>query len=353
MRLFKLFCFTVWLLFCGTISAASASRPGIDYSGFHWKDAGKIAVQAGGRVKPLDSYARELVAQTTGQARYAGQDPVATYFLWMADGEAWSARPLIYLPKGQLRHTLNLDAHTGNYFSLQELAGRGEVMSMALDGQAREQAGSTPNFVESRAIDLLNHMGSLSAVFSHEQPSLVPTSRDSEAAWQSMAALMGQFSDSTAGDSLGNPAAISDTLNTLLLAFAGLYNSVREGNAEIFNTAVSVFIEAQRAAMGNAPRMQSRLAAEHLYNRYCPFSWARGLLLAGFAAFLLEPQAVAVTREGRRTGWVTRRARAVYGGAGTAGVCGGARAVVQHVRVAAGHRLGGGGDRGDLRTGAT
>ncbi len=97
---------------------------------FNWNLAGQIIVQDGGRLKPLDTFARELVTDVVGKDTYEGQHPVETYFRWMSDGSRWAEMPLIYLPKGDLRQELGLQDQPGSRFSIQDLHSKPRLMQI-------------------------------------------------------------------------------------------------------------------------------------------------------------------------------------------------------------------------------
>ena len=46
-----------------------------------------LPVQSGGRMKPLDTLARESVRLVTGKAKFEGREPVITLMQWWADPE--------------------------------------------------------------------------------------------------------------------------------------------------------------------------------------------------------------------------------------------------------------------------
>jgi cytochrome c-type biogenesis protein CcsB len=258
---------------------------GADYSQFDWKTAGQIAVQAGGRVKPLDTYARDLVSMVYGKSSYEGQNPVMTYFLWMADGEKWAKTPLLYLPKGELRTKIGLESKAGSHFAFLEMHEHPALMDIATDGQKAQEAGGKANFVQTKAIDLLNRMQVMSAVFSHEGPYFVPVSGDDpNAEWLPMTRALAALSDSTADST--KTSTVSDTLQTMGLAFVGMYNAVREGRADIFNTASSLFLSTQTLLIKNQPGVVARISREIFYNRFQPFFWAKVLLGLSFVCFL-------------------------------------------------------------------
>ena len=254
---------------------------------FDWNLAGRIAVQSGGRVKPLDTFARELTAQITGKKSYQNQHPVETYFRWMSDGEYWAEQPLIYLPKSDLRTRLGLNDRKGNRFSMAELRDAPALMDISLEAQTRQETGEKLTFTQTKANELLNRMHVLSAVFSHESPLFVPMRGGSpDAAWMDMARIMTMFSDSSPVPSAEMPAG--DTLPALGLSFAALYNSMRDNRADMFNAGASVFLSTQNDILAVRPDVLKRLQWEIISNRFQPFWWAKLALAAGFILFLFS-----------------------------------------------------------------
>ena len=272
----------------GLRTSGSSTSSKADLSGFDWSTAGKIAVQSGGRVKPLDTFARELVAQIYGKSAFEGEPPVQTYFRWMADGDRWAKEPLIYLPKGELRTKMGLDSRKEKRFTLDELQNNRGLMDIGTEGQKKDQAGEKLTFTESRASDLFNRMHNLNAVFTHEAPFYVPSDKnDPLATWLSMPTAMNTL-DSTAMAQMESDAPISDTLQVLALGFTGMYHAIGDGRADVFNTAAKIFAEAQRSMLRNQPETLSRLDWEIWFNRLDPFFWARILLAAAFLFYLLS-----------------------------------------------------------------
>ncbi|HEY3296957.1 MAG TPA: cytochrome c biogenesis protein CcsA [bacterium] len=279
--------FAIILGFIFAAAAYGESSTPAELKGFDWNLAGQIAVQANGRIKPLDSFARETVSAICGKASYEGQHPVETYFRWMSDGDYWHGQPLLYLPKGKLRSELKLEDHTGSRFSFAEMQDARELMTLAMAGEDARAAGGKASFVQTKAAEFLDHMNVLSGVFTHEAPLFVPAaaSADGENTWRSMPGVVAMFSDSALLDS--NSKTVSDTLQTLTLAWAGLYNSVRENRGDIFNISARMFAEVQQKMLPQ-PVVFSKLAWEYWYNRLKPFWWARLLLALGFAGFLFS-----------------------------------------------------------------
>ena len=273
-------------LLCATLIAPSFADP--DYSEFDWNAAGKISVQSGGRVKPLDTFSRELVGQIYGKSSYQGEHPVQTYFRWMSDGERWAHEPLLILQKGDLRTRMGLGDSKEKHFSLHDLQGNKALFDIMHEGQAADAAGEKLSFTQSQAGELLNRMHILNAVFTHENPFMVPTdASDPMIPWLSMPTAL-QALDSTAIAQMESGGSVSDTLQALALAFTGMYHAVGDGRADVFNTAVKVFAETQHALLEQQPQTLSRLNWEIWYNRLQPFFLAKIFLITGFLFYALS-----------------------------------------------------------------
>ncbi|MDD5088821.1 MAG: hypothetical protein PHI18_08495 [bacterium] len=187
----------LFLLLPLALAWAAAEDP-TDASPFYdWDSAGQIAVQAGGRIKPLDSFASELVKSVCGKSRFRNEHPVETYFQWMSDGERWVDEPLLYLPKGALRERLGLQSANGNHFSFSVLQAKSELRDLVAEAQALQESGAKLTFTHSKALDLVTRMQTLSDVFAHATPSFVPRT-GGDAAWLAMPALLTALEDTTA-----------------------------------------------------------------------------------------------------------------------------------------------------------
>jgi len=252
---------------------------------FNWNRAGHIVVQDGGRLKPLDTFARELVSDVVGKSHYEGQHPVETYFRWMSDGERWADMPLIYLPKGDLHRELELPTGHGSLYSIQEFRGRPRLMQIVMEAQEAQKASQKLTFTQSKANEILHKVNMLSLVFSHELPAFIPPI-DGDAkttTWQSMPEAMAAIER----DSM-NAVKTPEEISALGLSFAGLYHSVQDNRADMFNTSVDLFIEAQQKILAQQPDIFATMDKEMLFNTLDPFFWARVLLLIGAILFALS-----------------------------------------------------------------
>lgn len=105
-----------------TVTAANnvtATEP-LRREGWSFKEMGSMPVQVGGRVKPFDSYARDLVLQITGGRTFQGWDPVELVLSWLADPKGWEEKRFILITRKDVKRQLGLNEAVSK-FSPKEL----------------------------------------------------------------------------------------------------------------------------------------------------------------------------------------------------------------------------------------
>ena len=71
--------------------------------------AREIPVQGGGRIKPLDSFAREIMLFETGSRSFQGWDPVDLIFSQLSAPDLWDNYAFIQVSREDVRRQLGLD----------------------------------------------------------------------------------------------------------------------------------------------------------------------------------------------------------------------------------------------------
>lgn len=79
-----------------------------------------LPVQSGGRLKPLDTLARESVRLVTGKQKFEKQDPVLTILRWWSDPESTKSLNIIEFRNLEVKKELGL-AEEQRWYSYQEL----------------------------------------------------------------------------------------------------------------------------------------------------------------------------------------------------------------------------------------
>src|SRR5213079_2595975 len=109
-----------------------------------FKQWGLLAIQDGGRRKPLDTFAKEALIRITGRSRY----PDKTGRKWgpndfvlsaLVESRDWKNEPMVLISSGQLIEQLGLDK-TQRRFSFAQLTGSTELQRVVADAQALKSA---------------------------------------------------------------------------------------------------------------------------------------------------------------------------------------------------------------------
>ena len=119
---FWILCFLFQFLFCFGAFAAN-ENPQIETAtrkNWSFETFGLTPVQSGGRMKPLDSLAQEVVLFETGSRTFQGWQPLDLMLSWIASPQYWESQTLIRVGREDVRRQLGLDEKR-TFYSPQEL----------------------------------------------------------------------------------------------------------------------------------------------------------------------------------------------------------------------------------------
>ncbi len=280
MRL-RVLAFTLLLASVANVSVAAEfpdPKKGFDFSALS-----ETPVLSGGRLKPLDSYAREVVLHVTGSRVFQGWNPVELMVSWAVAPALWEELNFILISRADVKRQIGVEERR-SHFSPKELvensalaqyadrmgASASQPMQVGLAGAPKED----PREKELRAV--MERVGMYRAVVSGDGWPLIPMPGDE--AWH---VLSSQEKDG--GEEIRNPSA-------------AMMISYREGKIEGFSKSVTAMGAAILARMENVTdRVHQSLRAEVFYNRFHPFrlAWVfylfavlAGALALGFQATL-------------------------------------------------------------------
>jgi ABC-type transport system involved in cytochrome c biogenesis permease subunit len=233
-----------------------------------------VAVQDGGRVKPLDTFARESARRITGGRAFGaesvrGLDPVEWLVAMMADPEKWKDAPIVRVSHADLRSSVGLSP-TRDRYSFRELATHERFLKAADAVRAKEEADGEARLdpVEREVADLYGNLALMSDLFTGEALHVWPEAGDAGAAWASWAHVVH-------GDG-------ADTRRVGLLAGA-LLSAYAAGDMREVATAASA-LRSRLGALTAGPAAEADLGREVLYNGIKPFRLAWMVYLLGFLA---------------------------------------------------------------------
>jgi cytochrome c-type biogenesis protein CcsB len=235
-----------------------------------------IAIQDGGRTKPLDTFARETARRIVGAKPFGfesvrGLDPVEWVLAMLAAPEAWRETPLVKVTHAGLRQAAGLTAGKDVY-SFQELVTHKGFLDAADKVHQKVQTDREARLdpIEREISTLYDSLSILAGIFSGEGLRIIPP-RDDKATWFSLADL----------DKVDSASV--QRVKTLLQALVIAY---RDGDrASVGASAAALNRRLAELAPGVYPKAKE-LGIEVHYNRFKPFRTTWLLYLFGFLCLL-------------------------------------------------------------------
>jgi len=255
----------VCFLSAATLSQATASEsqaispvlPSIPSRHGEWSFStmGLVPVQSGGRIKPFDSFARELVLFETGSRSFEKWNSVNLLLSWITFPEYWETQNIIRITREDVKRQLGLEEQRSLYspqelFKNTALAQYSEKMDRGAQGSEPPGAPKTgPREQELRAV--LDRIGVFHGLISGEGWLLIP--KPAPAVW-------------------GNMTDKSPEGEPIRGQFVELLRAYQAGDEVQFDRVTELL---RAAVEGEIPSYEQsikpRVQAESIYNRSRPF----------------------------------------------------------------------------------
>ena len=262
----------------GLAAAACAAQGQLDFTA-----AGQLAVQEGGRKKPLDTFAREIVQRITGKTRFNGRDPVDVVFslAFAKGGTEWAGQKIVRLGYQPLKTRLGLH-ETENYFNYRELADNPKIRPLFDELNRPQDAdggrGRSKNPLQDEANTLGTKLHDLESLADSSALTLVPHPTDPDAAWISPA------DDAKMASYWPNDAKrIRDQ-------FLAIGKACQEGDAAALTRNCEAFAALLRQLSPKVYPNLPTLSQEIAYNHLRPFYWSWQLFLVSLLVMTMTSQ---------------------------------------------------------------
>jgi cytochrome c-type biogenesis protein CcsB len=225
-----------------------------------------------GRMKPLDTMAREMVMKVAKRTKFEGREPVDQYLSWSLNANFWWDKPLIQVKHPGLKSLLGVDASVKHVSaaSLFDAQGRYKLT------EAVEEAHRTPDRERSKLqrqlISFDERFEMLYMTFRGSTLRVFPIPGDANNTWQDIAQTTARL-DAAQKQQYG-------------AAFDALSRGVQTGdNASVMAGITGVAALQQQYGAKVLPPTK-RLNAELFYNRSHLFSWMMLPLLGTFVVLM-------------------------------------------------------------------
>ena len=307
------------VLLASSLPGLGAEQPG---PGPDWSPWRHLAVQDGGRRKPLDTLARETLRATSDRTSFADPEtgealsPPALYLVMLFDrkgsdqpaasqamaaahagmgnfgsqeSDKWDRAPMIRVGAVELREALGLGRDQACVSAIQ--LGQASIEDPATgkktlfgrwvrDILRTKQDGFSP--FEEKALELADRLRAFQEHRMGRRLQVLPVKDSPDEHWMSVAELLGsEFDDRT--DPTGGLRKIKEQFQQVRAAYLA-------GSPDAFREASTAFLAAVRELgpqLGPYPK-PSTIDLEVAYNRLAPFSLAWGFGLIAFLCLLLS-----------------------------------------------------------------
>ncbi len=229
----------------------------------------RLAIQYNGRVKPFDSFAREVLTQMTGEEQWRGQDPVATVLSLVGKPSEWQTAKLLSVPFGPLREAIGVDRKAA-HVSYADLMQTKALMRRLPPIAAKQQRDEKLTMIEQETMDLYYRFVTFSGLMNGEGLRLVPPGSAIEREWQP----------------IDQPShAPAEAMQSIQAAWSRLVEDQQSAAAS--SSTAQGLAAALRALNPQAYPTPWRLQLECLYNQAKPFHIAWMIYALGIVALLL------------------------------------------------------------------
>jgi cytochrome c-type biogenesis protein CcsB len=266
------FFISVISLFVSGVCLAQSDMPAADSSALDFKQFGLLAIQDGGRRKPIDTFARETLIKTTGRSTYTdtrGKKWQANDFLlsMLLDTHDWKSEPMILVSVGQLIEKLGLDK-TQRRFSFTQLTSLPELNALAGQAHALRKAEKPLDRLQSEVMSVSERLALFAHVMDGSAFLLVPAPEKATDAWL-VPPEFGQYYEQA------KFAAPQTQLQTLATAYV-------KGDGFQFGRAANQLRDGLRGLSPKIYPEESQLRLECFYNSWDGFyraAWCYGIAL--------------------------------------------------------------------------
>jgi len=171
----KFFMFAV----LGSLAAVPA---GYSASSEGYRILEEIPVQHAGRIKPLQSFAKETVLYMTGKTKFAGMEPVQLVWEWIAEPEAWYTKPLIPVTRHALREEFKVMLVEGR-LSPEIALNHAPFIQSVQEASAKQARKDTLSPDDKQRLEIYEKAAFFKTLGQGQTPGLIPHPSDPRAAW--------------------------------------------------------------------------------------------------------------------------------------------------------------------------
>jgi cytochrome c-type biogenesis protein CcsB len=248
-----------------------------DSSGLDFKQWGLLAIQDGGRRKPVDTFARETLIRVTGRSTYTDKtgrtwQPNDFILSTLLETHDWKNEPMVLVSFGKLKEQIGLDKMQRR-FSFAQLTGSSSLQRITNEARAHKRAEQSLDRVQQEALGVSDRLALLGNVMTGNALLIVPAPRSETDPW-----------------AVPDPAAVASYYNEAQFAPAfsqvtKMTGAYTQGDAFNFSSAARQLRENLRGLSPSIYPRERQLRLEYFYNHF--ESFYRAIWCYGIAFILL------------------------------------------------------------------
>ncbi len=214
-----------------------------------------LPVQSGGRIKPVDTLARETIALLHGRETLEGRHPVEVFFSMLFHPKFWETHPLVPVNYKPLKKDLGLDEKT-KYFSLKELRLNTKIVPLIQELSNKQAASEKLDPYYQAVSQIRNQVSVFSFLVSGKMLALVPPA-------------VGEKTDKWNGLD-----QVTEAQKLRFWLIAAVFQNKDQNSQLRTGEKVKEFMEMARAVNPDVYPEDSVLRREVHFNHLHPFRWA-------------------------------------------------------------------------------
>jgi cytochrome c-type biogenesis protein CcsB len=182
--------FILLILASALLAGASLGQSTVspaDSSALDFKQSGLLAIQDGGRRKPVDTFAKETLVRITGRSTYTDKSgrrwqPDDFVLSALLETRDWKNEPMVLVSFGKLKEQLGFDK-TQRRFSFAQLAGSAELQRLVSEAQALKRAEKPLDRVRQEALGVSDRLTLFARVMDGSALLIVPAATNETDPW--------------------------------------------------------------------------------------------------------------------------------------------------------------------------
>ena len=226
-----------------------------------WSGLGDLPIQHGGRVKPFDSFSRELLSLVWGKETYNGRPASEIVFSWLLIPDEWENTEFLLIRHNGLREAMNLE-HDRLYYKPSEIMMNDRLSLLIQELKNKRDSQEKLNPFDQAVQTLENQLSAFHSVRMGLTLTVLP--REGSPNWRNITELEAPYNDKF--------KAITDAFIVLASSSAQAGKTAQSAQAAL-DASVQSYVQAVQEKYGDYSH-KNKIRAEVHYNAFHPFRWA-------------------------------------------------------------------------------